>query len=190
MSATEVNSGTRDSPAEIKHCSTCHDAESAARQFNDRIMDSTMAIGCQLLRDLEQYGTAEDDQTRGAVRPWMRLYAGRYSGTPIRNNVPEALPRHREAERSKSYSRSGAGFCYPKIIDRSTSREKLVYPAWVSAPPGPGNRGIRWISKFGLHLRVGPPLWIVGYCAAELATKLIQAMLKLAFLFGNLFLQR
>jgi hypothetical protein len=127
--------------------------------------------------------------TQGAAGPWMRLYARRYSGTPIPNNGPEALPRHRGAGRSKSYSRSGCGFCYPKIIDRSTSREKLVYPAWVSAPPGPGNRGIIWVSKFGLHLRVRPPLRIVGYCAAELATKLIQAMLKLAFLFGNPFLK-
>jgi hypothetical protein len=55
---------------------------------------------------------------------------------------------------NESRARSGGVFCYSKIIDRFASREKLIYPAWMSAPSRPGNREILG-SPFGWGRRCG-----------------------------------
>jgi hypothetical protein len=83
---------------------------------------------------------------------------------------------------------SECGFCYPKIIDRPTSREKLVHPAMVFAAPGPGNRGIIWVSKFRLALLRGARLTDVGLSNYRPATNFIQTVLKPAFLVLGLYL--
>jgi hypothetical protein len=47
---------------EIQHCSTCGDTQNAARHFNDRVLNSAMAIRRQQLGKLKQHRATKNDQ--------------------------------------------------------------------------------------------------------------------------------
>ena len=76
--------------------------------------------------------------TRGALNARGAAMDASLRGSLLRHSDPKQPTRGATApigdQTSKSYSRGG-GFCYPKIIDRPTSRGKLVYPARMFARP-------------------------------------------------------